>query len=578
VAILGGGLAGLSLAIQLLRERPQTSVVVFEKNTWPAPEAAHKVGESLLQIGASYFERTCGMAEHLAADQLPKMGLRFFLPGGDGGLHERVEIGLADWVDNAPTYQLDRGRFENALAADAARLGAVLCAGTRVSRVTGAGGDHQTPFTISWSDDGTTGDTVARTVVDASGRAGILKHAYGLRQEVPHHCNAAWLRIGRRLKVDDWCSDPQWSARVPQGTRWASTNHLMGAGYWFWAIPLASDSTSFGLVADPDLVPFERMRRIEPLLQWLQEHEPVAARVVEANRDALQDFKVLKHYAHGCERVYSPAGWYVTGEAGVFLDPLYSPGSDAIAVSNTMVTQLITARLDGADVEQTTELFNGVYLMMSGRLLNIWDHQYPLFGTPEVAAMKVAWDFLCYFGSLALICVSGRIADPEFLQVALVHLLRVSELNENMQLHLRDLSERGDLAAGAGYPCMSEQTYRELESTIASSPGHDAAWVAQRLAANVARIEAAAVEIIVRTARPLDPDLDANALDPCSYRLPGSERPAPAPATSTPTHGWRSAAAGLNWASHQEPDAAQSSAYTVWLPDSATDTPIGTRA
>jgi len=570
VAILGGGLAGLSLAIQLLRERPQTSVAVLEKNSWPVPEAAHKVGESLLQIGAHYFEQTCRMSAHLSSEQLPKMGLRFFLPGGQGSLAERVEIGLADWVDNAPTYQLDRGRFENALASEAQRLGARLLAGTRVHRVWDGGGAQEACFTVGWRSDGESGEIVARTVVDASGRAGLLKHKYGLAEEVSHHCNAAWFRIGRRIKLDDWCDSATWSSRVPQGTRWNSTNHLMGPGYWFWAIPLASDSTSFGLVADPDLVPFERMRRIEPLLEWLHEHEPVAARVVAANLDALQDFRLLKHYSHGCQRVFSPAGWYVTGEAGMFLDPLYSPGSDAIAVSNTMITRLITSRLDGGDVEQTTELFNGVYLMMSGRLLNIWDHQYPLFGAPEVAAIKVAWDFMCYFGGLALICVSGRIADPESLQSVLPHLLRISELNHNMQLHLREFSARCDQAEAVGYPCMSETTYRELESTITVSPARDPAWVAQRLAANVARIEAAAVEIITRTARALDAPIDPAALDPCSYRLPGSEREHTPPNTVPPPD-WQAVGAGLNWATASEPEAARSSAYTVWLPEVESD-------
>ena len=106
-----------------------------------------------------------------------------------------------------------------------------------------------------------------RWVVDASGRAAVLKRRFGLGVEVNHHCNAAWFRIGRRIEIDDWGSSDEWRSRVPSGTRWQSTNHLMGPGYWFWVIPLAGDSTSFGLVADPDLVPFEEMRRFEPLIE-----------------------------------------------------------------------------------------------------------------------------------------------------------------------------------------------------------------------------------------------------------------------------------------------------------------------
>ena len=83
VAILGGGLAGLTLALQLKRTRPETSVMVAEKREGPAPEAAFKVGESSLEIGAHYFARVLGLEDHIDKDQLPKMGVRFWFPAGD---------------------------------------------------------------------------------------------------------------------------------------------------------------------------------------------------------------------------------------------------------------------------------------------------------------------------------------------------------------------------------------------------------------------------------------------------------------------------------------------------------------
>ena len=45
VVILGGGLAGATLAIQLKQARPETSILVAEKRQHPVPEAAFKVGE-----------------------------------------------------------------------------------------------------------------------------------------------------------------------------------------------------------------------------------------------------------------------------------------------------------------------------------------------------------------------------------------------------------------------------------------------------------------------------------------------------------------------------------------------------
>src|SRR4051795_5231301 len=94
VAILGGGLAGLTLAIQLKRARPDTSVVVFEKREGPAPLAAFKVGESTVPCGAHYFAEVVGMGHHLKQRHFVKFGLRFFMPSGDNSdITQRFEIG-----------------------------------------------------------------------------------------------------------------------------------------------------------------------------------------------------------------------------------------------------------------------------------------------------------------------------------------------------------------------------------------------------------------------------------------------------------------------------------------------------
>ena len=121
-----------------------------------------------------------------------------------------------------------------------------------------------------------------------------------------------------------------------------STNHLMGKGYWTWLIPLGSGSTSIGIVADEAIHPFASMNRYEKALDWLRTFEPQCARGDRgAAGDALEDFLALKHYAHGCERVISADGWSMVGEAGVFTDPFYSPGSDFIAIGNDLTADLI---------------------------------------------------------------------------------------------------------------------------------------------------------------------------------------------------------------------------------------------
>ena len=158
VAVLGGGLAGLSVALQLKRTRPETTVFVAEKRKGPAPEAAFKVGESTLEIGAHYFGRVLGLQDHIERDQLPKMGVRFFLPAGDNGdITKRAEYG-PPFRPQLPTYQLDRGRFENELAARVLDAGADLRDGCVVQDV--ELGDEEHRVTVRPRRRG--GDAVAR--------------------------------------------------------------------------------------------------------------------------------------------------------------------------------------------------------------------------------------------------------------------------------------------------------------------------------------------------------------------------------------------------------------------------------
>ena len=497
VAILGGGLAGGCLARQLRQEAPELRILVVEKRPHPVPEAAFKVGESSVEIGAHYFQKRLGLEPHLRTEQLEKLGLRyFFTHAGNRDITTRVELGPADFPP-VPSFQLDRGRLENMLLRTNAELGATVLDGARVESIAL---ESSGPHRVSLSGPDGCHEITARWLVDASGRAGLLKRQLGLRRPSTHGANAAWWRVSSRVRIDDWSGDAAWRSRVPSGLRWQSTNHLMGAGYWVWLIPLGSGSTSFGIVADGDMHPFRRINRFERAVDWLREFEPQCAAVVEAHASELEDFLALQHFAHGCSRVFSPERWALVGEAGVFTDPFYSPGSDFIGIGNDLITEMILRDGDGIDIRRHAAAFNVIYLRLFEAFTKVYEDQYQIFGHARVMTAKVAWDNACYWGVSALLFFQRKYRDYAFIQSIDPLLRRFFTLHVTMQDYLREWYRRDTTRLVEGFASVVDEPYlSRLQNELDAV--HDEASLRATLEANVAWLEkfAAAIRALEST-------------------------------------------------------------------------------
>jgi flavin-dependent dehydrogenase len=486
VAILGGGLAGGSLARQLQLEAPELRVLVVEKRQHPVREAAFKVGESSVEIGAHYFQKRLGLEPHLRADQLEKLGLRyFFTSGGNRDLAARFELGPANFPP-VPSFQLDRGRFENYLLSTVRAAGADVRDGCRVQEIALGADAHRITIT---SPDGPQVVT-ARWVVDASGRAGLLKRQLGLARPSTHGANASWFRVPVRVRVDDWSNDPRWQARVPSANRWLSTNHLMGPGYWVWLIPLGSGSTSIGIVADGDMHPFHRINRFERAMDWLREFEPQCADIVEPFAGQLEDFLALQHYAHGCAQVFSSDRWALVGEAGVFTDPFYSPGSDFIGIGNDYTTDLIIRDLGGEDIAARVDAFNTTYLRLFDAFIRLYDGQYRIMGNAQVMTAKVAWDNACYWAITARLFFQRRFRRVEFIESIDPLMRRFFVLHARMQQLLRawDLADDGSVYAPESTNVVDVEWLRVLQASL-DEPLMDDDALRSKLAANYEMLE-----------------------------------------------------------------------------------------
>lgn len=507
VIVMGGGLAGLTLALQLKQKFPDIDVLVLERRAHPVPIAAHKVGESSVEIGAHYFDTVLGLKPHLQQKQLKKFGFRFFFSEGRRDIDQVTELGASGFLFT-PAYQIDRGIFENFLAEEAQQRGI----GFIDDAVVGAIELKQDaiPHSVSWQRTGIMHTATARWLIDASGRAGLLKRKLGLAEDNAHDANAIWFRIQDRITLDNWSDNPAWRERCNPQARWLSTNHLVGAGYWVWLIPLASGSHSVGIVADPRLHPLESMNTFDKAMQWFAVYQPRLFDELDSKRHLLQDFAFFRRFSYGCKQVFSGQRWALTGEAGKFLDPFYSPGSDFIAIGNTYITELIACDRAGEALDARADMYDRIFHSFYESTLTLYTGQYPLFGDPEVLPVKIIWDYAYYWGILSQLFFQQRLADLVAMSRLRAALTHCQQLNAAVQVFLRQWSV---LSRKRNLPILLDQAqlpwFAELNRGLTDTL--DAAAFRARIQAATAQLRALADEIWVR-ATTEHPGLDGTEL------------------------------------------------------------------
>jgi len=439
VAILGGGLAGLTLSLQLKQQDPDISIVIIEKLPLPYPVTAHKVGESTVELGSHYV---CNLLDetYLEGQHIRKAGVRVFFTHGDNTDHRaRAEFGTNSLLP-IHTYQVDRGILENTMWDKARQSGVDGLTECTLERVEKGDPLHTVHFTRA----GAAETLRARWLVDCTGRAGFLKNQFGLAQASDHSPSASWFRIAKKIDVEQWVDDQQWKDRVANDLRWRATNHLVGPGYWVWIIPLVTGSTSIGIVASADYHKFSKFRTLEASLDWIREHEPILAQEIDANLDKIQDFGAQRHFAHGCERVFSPERWALTGESGVFVDPFLSPGTDFIAIGNHMVAEMIRRDRAGEPIEEYVEFANETFLQLFHLLIGWFKRLYPVFDKDQALMLWVGWYFALYISVPVTLARYAHIAKQDFMSSIRFEMMRFAALSEAGIKLLADYAEKYD--------------------------------------------------------------------------------------------------------------------------------------
>jgi flavin-dependent dehydrogenase len=327
VLVVGGGPAGSAAAAFLARQRRR--VVLLERDTFPR----FHIGESLLAsvndalhaIGAHEVVRAAGFTEKWGATFLP----------ADGSIERYLDFGTAPGVGTPQTWQVPRARFDELLLTHAAACGADVRQQQRVLDVSfDADGVSATVQTTNSTCGART--LRARAIVDASGRGALLGRKFNLRVDEPRLANVA--------VFSHFAGVPRPEGRRSGDIRIVARDDLG----WFWLIPIADNLMSVGVV-----LPRTAFRAFadldhETILRRAIADTPAVARLLSA---ATREWpvRVERDFSFG-SRAYAGDRWVLAGDAGSFLDPVFSTGVAIALESGLEAAQAVDAGLAAGDL------------------------------------------------------------------------------------------------------------------------------------------------------------------------------------------------------------------------------------
>ena len=328
VVIIGAGPAG-AVAAALLRKTGR-SVLVLERQHFPR----FSIGESLLPQSMAYLEEAGMLQAVVEAGFQYKNGAHFIY---------RDQTSAFDFRDKhspgwGTTYQVERAVFDDILIRCAAQQGADVRFGHTVRAVhTGAA-----PLVDVVDEADHAYQVEARFVFDASGFGRVLPRLLNL--ETP-------TRMPTRAAIFTHVRDG-----IPVGAtdrnKIAVVTHPERRDVWFWMIPLAGGRSSVGCVAEASFLDVPDAER-DATLRGLIRQEPTLNRLI-GDAPFLMPVRHIGGYSANVERLHGP-GYALLGNAGEFLDPVFSSGVTIALRSAYLAVQTLNRQLDGETVDWSAD-------------------------------------------------------------------------------------------------------------------------------------------------------------------------------------------------------------------------------
>jgi FADH2-dependent halogenase len=320
VLIAGGGPAG-STAATRLRQLGRT-VVLLDRERHPK----FHIGESLLPFTMPLL-RKIGFLDTLeSAGFVRKWGSRFMTGDGAIGHTFYFQDGLLDGAPGA--WQVLRSRFDHLLFQHAGAQGAELRENHTLKDIRFEN-DHVSA-TVS-DPQGAPFEIRARFFIDATGRDAFLATRAKERTMDP---------ALRKVAVFAHYT----GAFRDEGRDAGNTISVVLRNGWIWVIPLDNDITSVGIVVDGEAYREAAMPPEAFLDAVLDEVPTLRTRLEQGRRTSI--VRVTSDFSYSTARLHGPR-FLVLGDAGFFLDPIFSSGVHLAVTSGIAGAEAIHAALNG---------------------------------------------------------------------------------------------------------------------------------------------------------------------------------------------------------------------------------------
>ena len=333
VVIIGAGPSGACAGAMLTKAGKK--VLCIEKQHFPR----FSIGESLLPH-CMQFLAEAGLVDALEQGAA-EHGFQFKNGAAFLKRDQYTEFDFTQKFSDGPgtTFQVKRAAFDKLLADAAAEQGVEIRYGETVEAVSYP--DEQTVVLDIRTEQGKQYQVSAAFLLDASGFGRTLPKLLDL--EYPSDFP---VRQANFCHIEDNISDPDFDRN-----KILITVHSSLPDIWFWLIPFSDGTCSLGVVGRQERFD-ANLSAAENLWKNIQQTEGLARLL--ANARPINEARTLTGYSANVKSLYGKR-FALLGNAGEFLDPVFSSGVTIALRSAATAAPLVLKELNGEAVDWENE-------------------------------------------------------------------------------------------------------------------------------------------------------------------------------------------------------------------------------